>query len=107
LFKNWKNQNPDSNGIEAKKNGIEKKENIDTKLMGASPGSIYYTAKMFFTSKFSYYFFYPKTETGTANRLGSTNSKPPGPIIMICQSEILSRSQIIFVTLFSAGAQGS
>jgi hypothetical protein len=26
---------------------------------------------------------------------------------MICQSEILSRSQIIFVTLFSAGAQGS
>jgi hypothetical protein len=47
LFKNWKNQNPDSNGIEAKKNGIEKKENIDTKLMGASPGSILHCKNVF------------------------------------------------------------
>jgi hypothetical protein len=34
----------------------------------------------------------------------STNSKPPGPIITISQSEILSRSQIIFfITIFSQG----
>jgi hypothetical protein len=36
---------------------------------------------------------------------GSTNSKPPGPIIMMDRSETLSSSQIIFITLFSAGAQ--
>jgi hypothetical protein len=54
-----------------------------------------------------YFFATPpqKTELGTANRRGTTNSKPPGPIIMIGQSEILSSSQIIFITLFSAGAQ--
>jgi hypothetical protein len=32
--------------------------------------------------------------------VGTTNSKPPGPIIMIDQSEILSRSQVQFITLF-------
>jgi len=32
--------------------------------------------------------------------VGTTNSKPPGPIIMINQSEILSRSQVQFITLF-------
>jgi hypothetical protein len=37
--------------------------------------------------------------------LGTTNSKPPGPIIMIDQSEILNRCQIIFITLFSACIQ--
>ncbi len=31
------------------------------------------------------------------------NSKPSGPIIMMGQSETLSSSQIIFITLFSAG----
>ncbi len=39
---------------------------------------------------------------------GTTNSKPPGPIIMMGQSsETLnsSSSQIIFITLFSAGAK--
>jgi hypothetical protein len=41
-----------------------------------------------------------KTVTGTAYTLGTTNSKPPGPIIMIDQSEILSRSQVQFITLF-------
>jgi len=30
--------------------------------------------------------------------VGTTNSKPPGPIIMIDQSEILSRSQVQFIT---------
>jgi hypothetical protein len=45
------------------------------------------------------------TETGTANRWGITNSKAPEPIIMMSQSEILSSSQIIFITLFSAGAR--
>ncbi len=31
--------------------------------------------------------------------MGTTNSKPPGPIIMIDQSEILSSSQVQFITL--------
>jgi len=30
--------------------------------------------------------------------MGTTNSKTPGPIIMIDQSEILSRSQVQFIT---------
>jgi hypothetical protein len=46
-----------------------------------------------------------KTETRTANRLGTTNSKPPGPIIMMDQSETPTTSQIIFIRLFSVGAQ--
>ncbi len=33
-----------------------------------------------------------KTETGTANTWGTTNSKPHGPIIMMGQSETLSSS---------------
>jgi hypothetical protein len=37
--------------------------------------------------------------------MGTTNSKPPGPIIIIDQSEILSRSHIQFSTLFFGGAQ--
>ncbi len=37
-----------------------------------------------------------KTETGTTNRWGT--SKPPGPIIMIGQSETLSTSHIICIT---------
>jgi hypothetical protein len=60
-------------------------------------------AKMFLTSKFSYLpFSNPthKNKTGTANRLETTNSKPPGPIIMIGQSQTGSGSQIIFITLF-------
>jgi hypothetical protein len=37
---------------------------------------------------------------------GTTNSKPLGPIIMMSRSEALSSSsQIIFITLFCAGAQ--
>jgi len=36
---------------------------------------------------------------------GPTNSKPSGPIIVIGQSEILSRSQVQFITLFLGGAQ--
>ncbi len=59
--------------------------------------------KIFFTSKFCYVLFCNpthKTETRTANRWGTTNSKPPGPIIMMRQSETLSCSWIIFITLF-------
>jgi hypothetical protein len=37
--------------------------------------------------------------------MGTTNNKPPGPIIMIDQSEILSRSQVQFITLFYGGVQ--
>jgi hypothetical protein len=51
--------------------------------------------KIFFTSKFSYVLFCNptnKTETGRANRWGTTNNKPPGPIIMMSQSETLSSS---------------
>jgi hypothetical protein len=33
------------------------------------------------------------------------NSKPPGPIIVINQSEIFTRSQVQFITLFLGGAQ--
>jgi hypothetical protein len=60
------------------------------------------SAKIFFTSKFSYLFICNpthKTETGTANRWGTTNSKPPGPIIMMGQSETLTSTQIVFITL--------
>jgi hypothetical protein len=41
-----------------------------------------------------------KTETG-----GTTNRKPAGQIIIMGQSEKLSRKWIIFITLFSASAQ--
>jgi hypothetical protein len=42
------------------------------------------------------------------NRWGTTNSKPPGPIIMTSQSKTLSSSQIIFIALFLfAGAHGT
>jgi hypothetical protein len=44
--------------------------------------------KIFFPSKFSYVLFHNpthKTKTGTANRCGTTNSKPRGLIIMMGQ----------------------
>jgi hypothetical protein len=40
-----------------------------------------------------------KTETGTANRWGTTNSKPHGPFIMMGQSKTLSRTQMMFIIL--------
>ncbi len=46
-----------------------------------------------------------KTETGTADTWGTTNSKPLGPIIVIDQSEILSRSHAQFITLSFGGGQ--
>jgi hypothetical protein len=46
-----------------------------------------------------------KTERGTLKTSETTNSKPPGPIIMMTQSETLIGSQVIFITLFSAGAR--
>jgi hypothetical protein len=69
--------------------------------------SVWNTAKIFFSSKFSYLLFCNdthKTETGTANRWGTTNRQPPGPIIVIGQSETLSSSRIIFIKLFCARA---
>jgi hypothetical protein len=46
-----------------------------------------------------------KTVTGTAYMWGNTHNKPPGPIIMIDQSKILSRSQVQLITLFFGGPQ--
>jgi hypothetical protein len=45
-------------------------------------------------------------KTGTAYTRGTTNSKPPRPIVVIDQSkiEILSCSQVQFITLFLGGA---
>jgi hypothetical protein len=37
--------------------------------------------------------------------VGTTNSKPPGPIITIDQLKILNRSGVQFITLFFGGAQ--
>jgi hypothetical protein len=45
------------------------------------------------------------TKTGSAFTWGTTNSKPPRPIIVLDQSEILSRSQVQLITLFLGGAQ--
>jgi len=42
----------------------------------------------------------PINETGNAYTWGTTNSKPRGPIIVVDQSEILSRSGAIYYTLF-------
>jgi len=70
--------------------------------------SVYEPAKMFFTSKFSCVLCCNpthKTETGTANMWETTNSKPPGPIIMMGKSKTLSSSLDVFITLFFAGAQ--
>jgi hypothetical protein len=72
--------------------------------------------KIFFTSKFIYVCMYVcmllfchpthKTEAGIANRCETTNSKPPGPIIMMGESEthwVAVRSYLLHS--FSAGAQ--
>ncbi len=59
--------------------------------------------QIFFTSKFSYVLFCNpthKTEIGRANKWGTTNSKLPGPIIMMGQLETLNSHSIIFHTLF-------
>jgi hypothetical protein len=64
-------------------------------------------AKIIFTSKFSCLVFCNSTnkiDIGALNGLGTTNTKPPAPIIMMGQSETLLSSHIIFITLFSAGA---
>jgi len=46
-----------------------------------------------------------KIEAGTTYTCGITNSKPPGPIIIINELEILSLSQVQFITLLFGGAQ--
>jgi hypothetical protein len=65
-------------------------------------------AKIFLTSKFSYLLFFNpahKVKLGQQIRERlTTNSKPPGAIIMTGRSETLSRwCLIIFIRLFSAG----
>jgi hypothetical protein len=69
---------------------IEKSEDRPTLvstcvLVRASPAVLsIWPEKIFFASKFSYVLFCNpthKTETGIANRWGTTNSKPRGPII--------------------------
>jgi hypothetical protein len=58
-------------------------------------------AKIFFTSKFSYLLFSThKTETGIANRWGTSNRKPPGPIIMTGRLETLGSTQIVLLHSF-------
>jgi hypothetical protein len=57
-------------------------------------------AKIIFTSKFSYLLFCNpshKSETGIANRWGTSNSEPPGPIIMMGRSETLTSIEIILL----------
>ncbi len=59
-------------------------------------------------SKFSCFVFgnpTNKTETGSAYTWRTTNRKPAGPIIVIDQSEIPSRSHVQLITLFLGGAQ--
>ncbi len=53
-------------------------------------------------SKFSFLFGQPHLYNCEWNCIyvGITNSKPPGPTIMKDQSQILSRSQVQFITLF-------
>ncbi len=64
--------------------------------------SVYDPAKIFFASKFSYVLFcnpIHNIETGTTNRCGTTNSKPPGPIsLMANQKHWVVRSY--YYTLF-------
>ncbi len=67
-------------------------ESTNSSMPGATCGLCYWSAQyvtlqkcLFFTSKFSCTLACNptnKTETRTANRWGTTNSKPPGPIIM-------------------------
>jgi hypothetical protein len=76
---------------------------LSTELEHLQRCSVCDPAKIFLTSKFSYLPFFNPThqnKTGTANRWETTNSKPPGPITMIGQSQTGSGSQIIFITLF-------
>jgi hypothetical protein len=72
--------------------------------------SMWTCQKIFLTSKFSYLLFCNpthKTAKEDCIYVGTTNSKPPGLIIMIGQSKTGNSSQIIFITLFSSlpGAQ--
>jgi hypothetical protein len=59
--------------------------------------------------KFRFFFFFSfgnptnKTKTGIAYTWGTTNSKPPGPIIMINQIELLNYIEVQFIKLFFGG----
>ncbi len=70
-----------------------------------STGSQYVTLdnKIKYRSLASFSFGNPTNRTVT-EYVGTTNTKPPGPVIMIDQSEILSCSQARFITLFFGGA---
>ncbi len=64
-------------------------------------------AKIIFTSKLCTLFATPliKLKLGQQICGGLLIAKPPRPITMMAQSESLSSSYIIFITLFSAGAE--
>jgi hypothetical protein len=66
-------------------------------------GAQYVTLQKYFSHPGFIYFFSctltDTTETETANRCETTNSKPPGRIIMIGQSETGRSSEIVFITL--------
>jgi hypothetical protein len=56
-------------------------------------------------SKFSCFSFgNPTNKIETAYTWGTTNSKPRGPIVMFDELEILSLSQVQFITLIFGGA---
>jgi hypothetical protein len=55
-----------------------------------------------------YFFATPAIKLKLGQQIGGTlliANKPPGPIIMMSQSETQKSSQIIFIMIFSGGAQ--
>jgi len=76
-------------------------------LEGLQLCSVCDLAKIFFTSKFSYFLIYnPIIKLKLGQQIGGKPliANPPGAISVMGQSETLSSSQIIFPTLFSACA---
>jgi hypothetical protein len=67
-------------------------------MRAPSGGAEHVTLQNYFSHPSLVIYFFPtppiKLETGTANRWGTTNSKPSGPIIMFDQSKIGNSSQI-------------
>jgi hypothetical protein len=70
-----------------------------------------WTCKKYFSHPSLVFFFFPtlpmklKLEFGTANRWETTNSKPPGPIIMIGQLETGSNTRSYLLHSSMAGVR--
>ncbi len=79
---------------------------IDGSTWSISSGAQYVALDKYFShpSLVIYFFATPPIILKLGQQI-STNSNPPGPIIMIDQSETLISSEIVFIALFSAGAQ--